>query len=60
MAVRLQGQGAAAPPQRVILFEPELQAAMTAKLKGDKPEAEAPATEPTAAKPSTPPAPAGS
>ncbi|MGN8114963.1 DUF3772 domain-containing protein [Labrys sp. 22185] len=57
--IRLQGQGAAAPPQRVILFEPELQAAMTAKLKGDKPEAEAPAAEPAAAKPSTPPASAG-
>ncbi|MGO4337594.1 DUF3772 domain-containing protein [Labrys sp. KB_33_2] len=58
--IRLHGQGAAAPPQRVILFEPELQAALTAKLKGDKPEAEAPVAEPTAAKPSTPPAPAGS
>lgn len=57
--IRLQGQGYAAPPQRVILFEPELQAAMTAKLKGDKPEAEVPVAEP-AAKPSTPPAPAGS
>ncbi|WP_454811997.1 DUF3772 domain-containing protein [Labrys neptuniae] len=58
--IRLHGQGAAAPPQRVILFEPELQAALTAKLKGDKPEAEAPVAEPTAAKPSTSPAPAGS
>ncbi|WP_448950455.1 DUF3772 domain-containing protein [Labrys neptuniae] len=58
--IRLHAQGYAAVPQRTILFDPKLQEALIARLQGDKPETPAAAVEPDVAKPSTPPAPAGS